>query len=130
MSVCAAYICQHDKNKEILSRTFILYDAEIQSYRLFGLVGYEIDGDFPQYSFMCETSGVIFDYLEFLNDANTLYSYEILNLQIPHVNQLTFEYLHQNKSRWIAAYDGQPFSKKRIGQMLRMVKGFRRNVCS
>lgn len=133
-----AYICEHDKDKTIISRNFIFWDSDRQTYCIRGLVGYEVNGDKPQYAYDCKTEGPIFDYLDFMNDVNSLYTYELFNLKNLRFNKydefstlnakfespddITFEWLHNNKSHWLAAYDGQLFSKKRIGQLLRIIK--------
>jgi len=125
MDIPVAYICEHDNEKTILSRTFILFDPQIQKYHLYGLVGYEVDGEQPQFSYVADSIGAIFDYLDFMNDVNSLYTYELLNYNAKYIRpetQITFEWLHANKQHWLAAYDGQPFLKKRIGQLLRIVK--------
>jgi hypothetical protein len=120
-----AYICEHDKDKTIISRNFIFWDGDRQIFCVRGLVGYEVDGEKPQYAYECETTGPIFDYLDFMNDVNSLYTYELFNIKTPDdksADDITFEWLHNNKSHWLAAYDGQKFNKKRIGQLLRIIK--------
>jgi hypothetical protein len=119
-----AYICEYDNKQTIISRTFIFYDANKETYCLRGLVWYELDGDTPQFAYNCKTVGAIFDYLDFINDKDALYTYELFNYKKnTDSDAMTFELLHANKSHWLSAYDGQKYDKKRIGQLLRIVRG-------
>lgn len=120
-----AYICEHDDQKTVFSRTFIFYDTSKKTFCLRGLIGYELDAAHPQFAYNCETVGPVLDYLDFINAKNALYTYELFNVsKLPqHSENITFEMLQANKSHWLSAYDGHKYDKKRVSQLLRIVRG-------
>jgi len=120
-----AYICEHDEQKTIFARTFIFYDTSKSIFCLRGLIGHDMDAAHPQFAYNCETTGTVLDYLDFINANDSLYTYELFNVSdLPQYSEdITFEILQANKSHWLSAYSGQKYDKKRIGQLLRIVRG-------
>lgn len=104
---------------------YVLYDKASHRYVIRGKRN-DIRLQSCTYSFECEFANDLADFLEFVLDNENMYSFILYNYDnLPESsNEITLEFLKENDSvvYELAGYDNQPFVRKQIIKMLRMLR--------
>lgn len=119
-------IIERDELNVIDNVVYILYDQRYQRYVIRGKRRDTVNIKSQDYSFECDNSRHLAEFIEFMMDKNYTFSYILYNYtNLPEKSDdITFDFLFDNDdlANEMTGYDDEPMVKHKLLKMFRILK--------